>query len=107
MDKTYDLKDMLKAYPRFDETRKCAGVGVEVFYYAESDNRKSSYMAKMEEKARNICGGCPLIEPCADYAIKYERWGFWGGLPAAARELIRKKAGIKIVVSKHNRPAGH
>lgn len=102
---TYDIKDRLKAYPNFDETRKCSGVGTEVFYYAESDNRKSKYLAKMEEQARNICGGCPFIEPCADYAIKYEHYGFWGGLPAAVRKLIRDKKGIKIVASTGNRPA--
>jgi WhiB family redox-sensing transcriptional regulator len=104
---TYDVKDRVRAYPRYDETRKCEGKDIEIFYYAESDNRKSSYAAKMEEKARNICGGCPMLKPCQDYAIKYEEYGFWGGLPAAARKLIRNKMGIKIVVSKHNRPARH
>ena len=104
---TYDIKDRYKKYPLYDETRKCAGEDIEIFFYAESDkNRQSDYMIKMETKARNICGGCPLIEACADYAIKYEEYGFWGGLPAAARELMRKKRGIKIVASKHNRPAG-
>lgn len=102
---TYDVKDRIRAYPRYDETRKCEGEDIEIFFYAESDNRKAKYAQKMEEKARNICGGCPLIEPCRDYAIKYERYGFWGGLPAAARELIRKKKEMRIVVSKHHIPS--
>jgi len=105
---TYDIKDRYKKYPLYDETRKCAGEDIEIFYYAESDkNRQSDYMVKMETKARNICGGCPFIEACADYAIKYEEYGFWGGLPAEARKLIRNKKEIKIVTTTKNRTVGY
>lgn len=93
-------KNRVRAYPRYDETRKCAGEDIEIFYYAESDkNRKPRHAGKMEEKARNICGGCPMLEPCREYAIEYEEFGFWGGLPAAARKLIRNKLGIKLVTT--------
>jgi hypothetical protein len=40
-------------------------------------------------KAKATCSSCPLIQLCADYAIKHENYGVWGGLSADERYEAR------------------
>lgn len=40
--------------------------------------------------ATEACKKCPIIDPCAAYAIKYEKEGIWGGMTASARHKIRR-----------------
>lgn len=44
--------------------------------------------------ARSACASCPIVASCADYGIKYERYGFWGGLSPRERSEIRRLRGI-------------
>jgi hypothetical protein len=36
-------------------------------------------------RAKTTCNACPLIQVCANYAIKHENFGVWGGLSADER----------------------
>ena len=36
-----------------------------------------------------MCQGCPVIKQCADWAIRYEEFGVFGGLSAKERNMIR------------------
>jgi hypothetical protein len=36
------------------------------------------------------------MSECASYAIKHERWGFWGGLGPRERQRIRETLGISL-----------
>lgn len=41
--------------------------------------------------ARALCNECPIKQACAEYGIKYERRGIYGGLTALERRNIRRQ----------------
>jgi WhiB family redox-sensing transcriptional regulator len=44
-------------------------------------------------KAKRICRGCPVRQPCLDYALERgERFGVWGGLSERERRRLRRRA---------------
>jgi WhiB family redox-sensing transcriptional regulator len=46
---------------------------------------------RTEKAAVEICVDCPLMQMCADYALKNEiEHGVWGGLTERNRKTIRK-----------------
>ncbi|MGE0346571.1 MAG: WhiB family transcriptional regulator [Gemmatimonadales bacterium] len=42
------------------------------------------------EKAKRICGGCPVLAHCRDLGMR-EADGIWGGLTASERLLYRRR----------------
>ena len=44
----------------------------------------------------NACLACPVQEQCQEYAIKHEKYGYWGGLSEKARQNLRTERGIKL-----------
>jgi WhiB family redox-sensing transcriptional regulator len=60
----------------------CRGVDPDIFYPVTEDESDA-----VEAKA--ICGGCPVREPCAEYALSArEKMGVWGGLTERDRRRI-------------------
>lgn len=51
---------------------------------------------ELQPMAKKLCAGCPVIAQCADYGIRFERWGIWGGLTEGARQKMRTR--LKIVL---------
>jgi WhiB family transcriptional regulator, redox-sensing transcriptional regulator len=45
-----------------------------------------------EDKARAICGDCPVLSPCRSWARHYREYGFWGG----ESEEERAAAGFRV-----------
>lgn len=44
-----------------------------------------------EQLAKDICSDCPLINQCAEFALKnHIQDGVWGGMSEADRRLLRK-----------------
>jgi WhiB family redox-sensing transcriptional regulator len=45
-------------------------------------------------RARRVCGGCPVVDSCASWAIKEgpDLKGIWGGLSERERQRMRKSA---------------
>lgn len=76
----------------------CAEVGVEIFYTDDKDERKVDSMNKYN-MAKSICKKCPHKEECADWGIKNELFGFWGGLSPKERNIIRKHKRIPININ--------
>ena len=64
---------------------RCAGVDPDSFFPDDRGNPIQSNSA-----LRKVCEGCPILVQCANYAIKHEQRGFWGGLSAHGRREIRK-----------------
>jgi WhiB family redox-sensing transcriptional regulator len=48
--------------------------------------------ARREAKARQLCLGCPVLEPCQNWARENREYGFWGG----ESEEDRAMAGYRV-----------
>jgi len=68
------------AFPDFGHGNACEGEDLEIFF---SENPLEI------KKAKEICASCPVRAMCADWGVKYENYGVWGGLSAKERLLIR------------------
>ena len=44
---------------------------------------------RVEERARAICMGCPVIEECFLYALQHNEMGIWGGLTEEERKKLK------------------
>ena len=70
----------------------CRGADIENFFPLPNDQDTI-------ERALEMCGQCPVRNPCRRYAISHsERYGIWGGLTEATREALMRTASV------HRRP---
>ena len=47
------------------------------------------------EIAKRICEGCPVQEPCLEYALQNgEKFGIWGGMSERERRRIRRQRAL-------------
>lgn len=67
----------------------CVGVDPALFYPGRGDNFAAA-------EARSVCLDCPVREDCAEWAIRHERQGIWGGLSEKERRRLRKARGITV-----------
>ena len=59
----------------------CRGADLEVFFPGRGEPA---------EPARQICAGCPVRQPCLDYALSHAiTHGIWGGLTERDRRPLR------------------
>lgn len=69
----------------------CRGMDSSHFFHpwGERDPRRSD----REERAKAICGGCPVIDICASHALKVpEQYGIWGGMSEEDRLVLRNRS---------------
>lgn len=76
--------------PRYDGSEPCAGIYTELFY------PETSGAWEIGPKLRALCSNCHLLNECAEYAIRHEAHGWWGGLSARERLQIRSSRGIVL-----------
>jgi len=81
----------------------CAGMDGDMFYddmtVHESVTEYGYYTStapKQHAILRRVCMSCPIVSECAAFAIKHERFGFWGGLTAMERNSIRHMKNILL-----------
>ena len=79
-------------YPNYTGKEPCLSTDPEAFF---SEMNSRSHEATLVR----ICSECPMREPCAEYAIWYEAYGFWGGLTAAQRRRARRSRRIRLLSS--------
>ena len=61
----------------------CRGADLEVFFPGRGESA---------EPARQICAGCPVRQPCLDYALSHGIvHGIWGGLTERDRRALRSR----------------
>lgn len=71
----------------------CKGPQMRVFFPPAHLERKDEREAR-EQRAKAICGVCPVRRPCLDYALQIrEPHGIWGGLNEVERKALLAKAG--------------
>lgn len=73
------------------ESPACAEVGLEWFYPETPEGMQSGVY---EPLLKTICGGCPHLRECGDWAIRHEYYGYWGGMTVRDRIRIRSQRGI-------------
>ena len=84
-------KDMLALVT---ENASCRGKNIN--FYAEP----------IPYEVRTMCADCPVEKECLDYALHYERYGFWGGASESDRLRIRKALHIRLLDSYTRQPHG-
>lgn len=86
--------------PREYENPSCASVGGD-FWFPEKANSKgavrtlsgTSFEVQM---AKAICKSCIHKLECAEWGLKREYFGIWGGLTEGERRPIRRSLNIKV-----------
>lgn len=73
--------------PREYESPLCAQVDGEIWFPEQSGTTAP---------AKRICGSCLHKTECAEWGIKHERFGVWGGLSAEERKDVRRKKNILL-----------
>lgn len=67
------------------EGASCRGHDLSVFFPDEGD-------AAGIERAKRICGNCPVAELCLSYAVETNQTeGIWGGATRQERRRLRRK----------------
>ena len=73
--------------PREFENPLCAQVDGELWFPDKGGN---------VDAAKSICNQCSHKTECAEWGIKHERHGIWGGLSGNDRRTIRRKRNIIV-----------
>lgn len=67
----------------------CHGCDTDVFFIGRGEDARP---------AKVICAQCPVRRECLDWGLRHEKFGVWGGESADARERMRARRGIRLVV---------
>jgi hypothetical protein len=81
--------------PRFYEAPSCATVGGD-FWFPDNESGVPGASTVDSLFAKSICNRCPHRRECAEWGIKFETHGIWGGLTPRARQQVRRDRGIKV-----------
>jgi hypothetical protein len=72
----------------------CAEVGGDLFF---PDRENEGKLVRLGIKsAKSICHSCQHIVECAEWGIRKETHGIWGGLTDSDRRKIRKERRITL-----------
>lgn len=80
------------------ESPVCAEVGNFYFYIEDKDDRSEDPLSGYEV-AKALCSRCIHKTDCAEWGIKNESHGMWGGTTPKERAQERSKRGIRLDVS--------
>jgi hypothetical protein len=80
--------------PREYENPLCAEIGGD-FWFPERENPENRKLLD-PSYAKSICRSCIHKTECAEWGIKNERFGIWGGLTEYERTLLRTKNKIRV-----------
>lgn len=68
---------VLMPYPAFDGSQACAG--------------DLAFIDEGGPVREGACKQCPFRQSCFEWAMAHEDYGFWAGVPARRRELLRRE----------------
>jgi WhiB family redox-sensing transcriptional regulator len=73
----------------------CRHVDSGIFFSPEGE--RGPERDAREARAKAICARCPVIGPCAAYAVQHdERYGVWGGLSERERAALRLRRHLAL-----------
>ena len=64
----------------------CKGIATSLFYED-----------KVSPQLKALCEYCPIAEQCRDWALRHEKFGYWGGTTEAQRVVERRKREITLL----------
>ena len=76
---------------RWTEQAECRGESK--LFFAPAGERPEA-RATREAQARAVCGACPALIDCRDWAREHREYGFWGG----ESEEERAVAGFRVAL---------
>ncbi len=76
------LLDLIQR-PAWMARAACRGTDVRLFFPAPGAS---------PQPARELCEGCPVAQPCLDYALEHEVDGWWAATSARHRAVLRREA---------------
>lgn len=71
----------------------CAEVGGDFWFPEKADGSMNTVEMVM---AKSICRTCPHKAECAEWGIRNEAHGIWGGLTPRDREAVRRNNKIRL-----------
>ena len=75
----------------WQQSAACRGMNAVDFYSPHSEKRKAR--REREARARQVCTSCPVLETCAEFALRVrEPYGVWGGLSEGERRELTGKS---------------
>lgn len=75
--------------PEWMRESLCAQTDPDLFFPEGKYDRAST--------ARQICGACPVLAQCRDYALNHPGlYGIWGGMSASERRKARAEAHLPV-----------
>lgn len=81
----------LMFYLRTTGSEPCAEMDPELFF----DDAKHQG-AVTGPWLRALCESCPIFTECGDHALRFEEYGYWGGMSAADRRRERVVRGVAL-----------
>ena len=67
----------------------CRGVDSSMFFHPDGERGRARM--QREQRAKEMCRRCPVIEQCRSHALEVgEPYGVWGGLSESERDLLLK-----------------
>jgi hypothetical protein len=96
------LSDKLQEPWKFEQP-VCREIGVEAFYAGDEDDPQSLDSNVLNNQlAKKLCQTCEHIVECAEWGIRHERFGIWGGL--SPYELIAARKNRNIIMQSIDLP---
>ncbi|ONM46519.1 WhiB family transcriptional regulator [Nocardia donostiensis] len=70
----------------------CRGLESAVFFHPDGERGRAR--AARVRRAKEICGGCPVLAQCRSYALSVsEPYGVWGGMSEdERRSVVQRRA---------------
>lgn len=83
------MSNITTAYPKYTGKEPCRSTDPDAFF-------PEQHLPNLYVQLKRICDNCEMLSACADYAIRFEDLGYWGGLSPSERRRIRQARGISI-----------
>jgi WhiB family transcriptional regulator, redox-sensing transcriptional regulator len=77
---------VVEAYQWQDQAR-CRHLSVALFF--ETEASRGGHREEQEQRAKQVCRGCPVVVACLEHALAAEDHGVWGGMTARERAEVR------------------
>ena len=74
--------------------------GVDSSYFFHPDGERGRARAAREERAKELCRRCPVIQECLAHALAVrEPYGIWGGMSESERTSVLKRQRTALPVA--------